>query len=161
MTCVKAPRTGLRGHYGSRGCRFFCAVKDACSTRIVGYSIDARTTSDLAVAALCNALAVRGPVDTVVHSDRGSQFRSHARVRALREAQLRGSMGGVGACAHNAAMESFFSLVQKNAGEGRPLAPLRLRRRGRPVPLPAHRPAGPYRGGDGRGEFATAVGRPP
>jgi ribosomal protein S12 methylthiotransferase accessory factor len=34
-------------------------------------------------------------------------------------------------------------------------------RRGRPVRLPAHRPAGPYRGGDGRGEFAPAVGRPP
>ena len=62
-------------------------------------------TSDLAVAALRNALALRGPVDTVVHSDRGSQFRSHAYVRALREAQLRGSMGRVGACADNAAME--------------------------------------------------------
>ncbi|MDQ1678486.1 MAG: putative transposase, partial [Actinomycetota bacterium] len=35
-------------------------------------------------------------------------------VRALREAQLRGSMGRVGACADNAAMESFFALLQKN-----------------------------------------------
>ena len=43
-----------------------------------------------------------------------AQFRSHAYVRALREAQLRGSMGRVGACADNAAMESFFSLLQKN-----------------------------------------------
>jgi transposase InsO family protein len=42
------------------------------------------------------------------------QFRSHAYVRALREAQLRGSMGRVGACADNAAMESFFALLQKN-----------------------------------------------
>lgn len=42
------------------------------------------------------------------------QFRSHAFVRALRAAQLRGSMGRVGACADNAAMESFFSLLQKN-----------------------------------------------
>jgi putative transposase len=42
------------------------------------------------------------------------QFRSHAYVRALRDAQLRGSMGRVGACADNAAMESFFSLLQKN-----------------------------------------------
>jgi len=32
----------------------------------------------------------------------------------LRQAQLRGSMGRVGACADNAAMESFFSLLQKN-----------------------------------------------
>jgi putative transposase len=71
-------------------------------------------TSDLAVNALSNALALRGTVSAIVHSDRGSQFRSHAYLRALRDAQLRGSMGRVGACADNAAMESFFSLLQKN-----------------------------------------------
>lgn len=43
-----------------------------------------------------------------------SQFRSHAYVRALRTAGLAGSMGRVGACADCAAMESFFSLLQKN-----------------------------------------------
>jgi putative transposase len=43
-----------------------------------------------------------------------AQFRSHAYLRALRDAQLRGSMGRVGACAANAAMESFSSLLQKN-----------------------------------------------
>jgi putative transposase len=43
-----------------------------------------------------------------------AQFRSHAYVRALRAAGLAGSMGRVGACADNAAMESFFSLLQKN-----------------------------------------------
>ncbi len=34
--------------------------------------------------------------------------------RALRAAALTGSMGRVAACADNAAMESFFSLLQKN-----------------------------------------------
>ena len=72
-------------------------------------------TSQLAVDALANAVALRRPTDTVVHSDRGSQFRSHAFVRALREPPAcSGSMGRVGACADNAAMESFFSLLQKN-----------------------------------------------
>src|SRR4030095_5814859 len=42
------------------------------------------------------------------------QSRSHAFARALRAAGLQGSMGRVGACADNAAMESFFSLLQKN-----------------------------------------------
>lgn len=42
------------------------------------------------------------------------QFRSHAFVRALRDADLNGSMGRVGACADNAATESFFSLLQKH-----------------------------------------------
>src|SRR5689334_8426521 len=71
-------------------------------------------TAELAVNALRNALALRGVVDTVVHSDRGSQFRSQVFVQALREAGLVGSMGCVGAGADNAAMESFFSLLQKN-----------------------------------------------
>jgi putative transposase len=35
-------------------------------------------------------------------------------VRTLRSNGLTGSMGGVGACGDNAAMESFFALLQKN-----------------------------------------------
>jgi transposase InsO family protein len=106
--------TDITEHPTAEGTLYLCAVKDACSKRIVGYSIDSRMTSELALNALRNALALRGPLDTIVHSDRGSQFRSHAYVEALRQAQLRGSMGRVGACADNAAMESFFSLLQKN-----------------------------------------------
>ena len=106
--------TDITEHPTGEGKLYLCAVKDACSTRIVGYSIAERMTADLAVNALRNAVTLRRPADTVVHSDRGSQFRSHAYVRALRDAGLRGSMGRVGACADNAAMESFFSLLQKN-----------------------------------------------
>jgi transposase InsO family protein len=106
--------TDITEHPTAEGKVYLCAVKDACSKRIVGYSIDSRMTAALAVNALRNALALRGRVDTVVHSDRGSQFRSHAYVSQLRRARLRGSMGRVGACADNAAMESFFSLLQKN-----------------------------------------------
>lgn len=106
--------TDISEHPTAEGKLYLCAVKDACSRRIVGYSIDTRMTSALAVNALRNALALRGQVTAIVHSDRGSQFRSHAYVAALRNARLRGSMGRVGACADNAAMESFFSLLQKN-----------------------------------------------
>jgi putative transposase len=106
--------TDITEHPTGEGKLYLCAVKDACSRRIVGYSINDRMTSQLAVDALGNAVSLRGRVRAVVHSDRGSQFRSHAYTRALRDAQLRGSMGRVGACADNAAMESFFSLLQKN-----------------------------------------------
>jgi putative transposase len=106
--------TDITEHPTAEGKLYLCAVKDACTKRIVGYSIDSRMTSALAVNALRNALALRGHVGAIVHSDRGSQFRSNAFVRELRSAQLRGSMGRVGACADNAAMESFFSLLQKN-----------------------------------------------
>jgi transposase InsO family protein len=43
-----------------------------------------------------------------------TQFRSKAFVRTLKNNGLIGSMGRVGACGDNAAMESFFSLLQKN-----------------------------------------------
>jgi putative transposase len=67
------------------------------------------------VSALNNAVALRSPAGTLVlHSDRGSQFRSAAFVTALDRHGLTGSMGRVGACADNAAMESFFALLQKN-----------------------------------------------
>ena len=49
-----------------------------------------------------------------MHSDRGSQFRSRKLVHALNRHQLSGSIGRVGAAGDNAAMESFFALLQKN-----------------------------------------------
>jgi transposase InsO family protein len=91
-----------------------CAIKDVHSNKIVGYSIDSRIKASLAVAALRNAIAFRDPSGTVVHLDGGSQFRSTAFVRTLKNNRLIGSMGRVGACGDNAAMESFFALLQKN-----------------------------------------------
>ena len=42
------------------------------------------------------------------------EFRSNAFVRTIKNNGLIGSMGRVGACGDNAAMESFFALLQKN-----------------------------------------------
>ena len=102
-------------HKTGEGKLYLCAFKDVYSNRIVGYSIDTRMKSRLAVAALNNAVARRGEVaGCVLHTDRGSQFRSRKFVRALGRHDLVGSMGRVGAAGDNAAMESFFSLLQKN-----------------------------------------------
>ena len=101
-------------HPTDEGKLYLCAIKDCYSNRIVGYSIDTRMKSSLALAALRNAVALRSPAGTIVHSDRGSQFRSRKFVKALKDAGLVGSMGRVAACADNAAMESFFALLQKN-----------------------------------------------
>ena len=106
--------TDITEHPTSEGKLYLCAIKDVWSTRIVGYSMSHRMTASLAVSALSNAVALRDPAGTVVHSDRGSQFRSTAFVTALKSHRLVGSMGRVGACGDNAAMESFFSLLQKN-----------------------------------------------
>jgi putative transposase len=106
--------TDITEHPTGEGKLYLCAIKDAWSTRIVGYSMSSRMTAGLAVSALRNAITLRSPAGTVVHSDRGSQFRSAAFVWTLRSNGLAGSMGRVGACGDNAAMESFFALLQKN-----------------------------------------------
>jgi transposase InsO family protein len=102
-------------HWTAEGKLYLCAVKDAYSNRIVGYSIDSRMKSRIAVNALNNAVARRGDVaGCLLHTDRGSQFRSRKLVHALGRHDMVGSMGRVGAAGDNAAMESFFSLLQKN-----------------------------------------------
>lgn len=106
--------TDITEHWTDEGKLHLCAIKDVHSNRIVGYSIDSTMTAGLAVAALRNAVALRDPAGTRLHSDRGSHFRSGKFVEQLKEFGMTGSMGRVGACAYNAAMESFFSLLQKN-----------------------------------------------
>lgn len=81
--------------------------------------------ASLAVSALSNAAALRNPAGTVVHSGRGSQFRSRKFVNALLVNGLRGSMGRVGAAGDNAAMESFFRCCKRMFSTGSAGAPVR------------------------------------
>jgi putative transposase len=107
--------TDITEHRTGEGKLYLCAVKDVYSNRIVGYSISDRMKSRIAVSAIDSAVARRGEVaGCIVHSDRGSQFRSRKAQRTLKRHALVGSMGRVGAAGDNAAMESFFSLLQKN-----------------------------------------------
>ena len=107
--------TDITEHHTGEGKLYLCAIKDVFSNKIVGYSIDSRMMARLAVDALEMAVTHRGrPAGVVVHSDRGSQFRSRKFVRVLARHGLLGSMGKVGAAGDNAAMESFFALLQKN-----------------------------------------------
>ena len=102
-------------HRTDEGKLYVCAIKDVFSNRIVGYSIDSRMKSRLATQALANAVARRGDVaGCIVHTDRGSQFRARKFVRALGRHHMVGSMGRVGAAGDNAAIQSFFALLQNN-----------------------------------------------
>jgi transposase InsO family protein len=75
-------------HRTAEGKLYVCAIKDVYSNRIVGYSIDSRMKSRLAVAALNHAVARRRAEGSdvagcVLHTDRGSQFRSRKFVHAI------------------------------------------------------------------------------
>ena len=107
--------TDITEHATAEGKLYCCSIKDVFSNRIVGYAIADRMTASLAVSALRSAIARRRPAGTViVHADRGSQFRSRAFQATLKANGLTGSMGRVASAADNAAMESFYSLLQKN-----------------------------------------------
>jgi len=102
-------------HPTAEGKLYLCAIKDLWSNRIVGWAIDERMKARLVVAAVAVAVARRGEVDgCILHADRGSQFRARKVARALARHRMVGSMGQVGSAADNAAMESFFALLQKN-----------------------------------------------
>ena len=107
--------TDITEHWTGEGKLYTCAVKDLFANRIVGYSMSSRMTAKIAVDALNMAMEHRGyPKDVIVHSDRGSQYCSRKFQKAVKGYGANGSMGRVGACGDNAAMESFFSLLQKN-----------------------------------------------
>jgi transposase InsO family protein len=103
-------------HRTAEGKVYLCAIKDLWSNRIVGWAIDTRMKARLVVAAIEMAVARRdGDVaGCIFHSDRGSQFRARKVHRALARHGLVGSMGQVGSAGDNAAMESFFALLQRN-----------------------------------------------
>lgn len=107
--------TDITEHPTSEGKLYACIIKDLFSNRIVGYAIGPRMTAKLARTALRTAVARRQPGRVVVvHSDRGSQYRSRIFLAALKAAGLQGSMGRVASAGDNAAMESWNSLLQKN-----------------------------------------------
>ena len=111
--------TDITEHPTSEGKLYCCAIKDVYANRIVGYSISSRMTAQLAVDALSSAVARRRLEDQdvagcILHADRGSQSRSRRMTQALNRHGMVGSMGRVGAACDNAAMESFWSLLQTN-----------------------------------------------
>ena len=94
---------------------YACLIQDLFSKRVVGYAIGDRMTRELSVRALRTAVARRRRAgSTIVHSDRGSQFRARDFVAVLKANGLSGSMGRVASAGDNAAMESFNALLQKN-----------------------------------------------
>jgi putative transposase len=106
--------TDITEHPTREGKVYCAAVLDVYSRRIVGWSIADHLRADLVVDALEMARWRRRPSagQTVVHSDRGSQYTSWAFGHRLRAAGLLGSMGRVGAAADNAMMESFWGTLQ-------------------------------------------------
>ena len=101
------------------GWLYLAVLIDLYSRRVVGWAMGSRMTADLACNALNMALYNRGnPKGVIVHSDRGSQYCSHAYQALLRRHKLVCSMSGRGNCFDNAVAESFFHSFKVEAIHG-------------------------------------------
>ena len=98
----------------AEGWSYLAVVLDLFSRRVVGWSFADHMRTELPLAALERALAVRQPAPGLIHhSDRGSQYASHAYRAVLRDHQVAQSMSRAGDCYDNAACESFFATLKK------------------------------------------------
>ena len=95
------------------GWLYLAVILDLCSRCAVGWAMRERITDDLTLAALGMALARRRPPRGLLHhSDRGSQYASHAYQDVLAQHGIVGSMSRRGNCWDNAVAESFFATLK-------------------------------------------------
>ena len=95
------------------GFLYLSFILDACSRKVVGWSMASHLGAELVVDALQMALwRRRAPSGVVHHSDRGSQYTALSFTKSLKEAGVFPSMGRVGSALDNAMAESFVSTLK-------------------------------------------------
>lgn len=106
----------------SEGWLYLAAVIDLHSRAVIGWSMSTRMTSALTCNALNMALWRRGkPKGVLIHSDRGSQYCSHAYRDVIKQHELIQSMSRKGNCWDNACVESFFHSLKVEAIQYEPI----------------------------------------
>jgi transposase InsO family protein len=92
---------------------YLAFILDACSRRVVGWSMATHLRTELVVDALQMAIARRKPAPGLVHhSDRGVQYTSLSFGKRLEDEELLPSMGRVGSAYDNALAESFIATLK-------------------------------------------------
>jgi putative transposase len=101
------------------GWLYLAVVLDLFNREIVGWSLKPRMTVDIVTDALTMAWFRRRPAPGLVHhSDRGSQYASHAFQAKLAEYGMTCSMSRRGNCWDNAPAESFFNSLKNERVHG-------------------------------------------
>lgn len=79
---------------------YLCAVRDACSRRVIGWAMDSTQTTSLVERALRMAYILRGggPEGAVFHADRGTQYTSTQLNDVCTGLGIRQSVGRTGVC---------------------------------------------------------------
>lgn len=101
------------------GWLYLAIVLDLFNREVVGWSLKPRMTADIVTDALTMAWFRRKPAPgLVLHSDRGSQYASHAFQRKLAEYGMTCSMSRKGNCWDNAPTESWFNSFKNERVHG-------------------------------------------
>jgi len=92
---------------------YLATVMDLYSRKIIGWSLDCNMTEQLITEAMQRAIDARGVTPgLIVHSDRGTQYRSNSYVDFLERHHITRSMSRKGNCWDNAVMESFYARLK-------------------------------------------------
>lgn len=95
------------------GWLYLAGIKDLFNGELVGYAMSDRMTTTLVSQALFRAVAAKRPAKGLIHhSDRGSQYCSHAYRKQLQQFGMQASMSRKGDCWDNAPMESFWGSLK-------------------------------------------------
>ena len=101
------------------GWLYLAIVLDMFNREVIGWSLKPRMTSDIVTDALTMAWFRRRPAPGVMHhSDRGSQYASHAFQAKLKEFGMTCSMSRKGNCWDNAPTESWFNSFKNERYHG-------------------------------------------
>jgi transposase InsO family protein len=98
----------------SAGWRYLAVWIDLYSRRVVGWKLDHRMDTALAMEALNRALGQRRvePEQLIIHTNQGSQYRAFDYRKLLRKHGISCSVSAKGWYWDNAVMESFFSSLK-------------------------------------------------
>jgi putative transposase len=93
---------------------YLASVLDLAARRIPGFALGEHHDADLAKGALMMAAAIRGGdvAGVIFHSDKGSEFTASDFEAACTALGVTQSMGRVGSCFDNAAIESWHSTLE-------------------------------------------------
>jgi len=101
------------------GWLYLAVVLDLFNREVVGWSIKPRMMADIVIDALTMAWFRKRPSPGLIHhSDRGSQYASHAFQSRLKEYDMVCSMSRKGNCWDNAPTESFFNSLKNERVHG-------------------------------------------
>jgi putative transposase len=96
------------------GWLYLAAIVDCYSRAVVGWATAEHMGVELCLAALDNAVQMRNPPPGLVHhSDRGSQYTSHAYQKRLADNDMICSMSRKGNCWDNSVAESLWATIKR------------------------------------------------